>query len=229
MAKTIGVIGGMGPLATADFFNKIISLTPAKNDSEHIPVIVYNNTNIPDRTSAILGEGLSPTKELIHTAKTLKNMGADFLVMPCNTAHYYLKEIKENVDIPVIDMIEETVLIAKERGIRKIGLLATKGTIDSCVYTKMLEKHGVEYALPDEEGQKAITHVIYNGIKAGDYSIDVSSFQRAINRMTESGAEVMLLGCTELPLAFANWDFGVESVESSLVLAKKAVKLALEA
>ena len=136
--KTVGIIGGMGPLATVDLFGKIVNLTDAKCDNDHIHILIDNNTYIPDRTSYILGDGENPIDELVKSAKRLKNMGADFLIMPCNTAHYFYNDIINNVSIPFINMIEETANYINNKNIKKVGLLSTTGTINVKITILML-------------------------------------------------------------------------------------------
>jgi aspartate racemase len=109
MSKILGIIGGMGPLATVNLFNKIVINTDAQNDQEHIHMLVDNNINIPDRTAFLLGTGEDPTEELIKSAVRLEKAGADFLIMPCNTAHHFYEVIKEKINIDFLNMIEETV------------------------------------------------------------------------------------------------------------------------
>ena len=141
--KVIGIIGGMGPLATADLFKKIVLNTKAEKDQDHIRVLIDNNTNIPDRTGAILKGGADPIPELTKSAKVLSDMGADLLIMPCNTAHYFHKNVQDAVNIPVLHMIELTMEALKAQGIKKAGLLATDGTIQSGIYQNIFDKSGV--------------------------------------------------------------------------------------
>ena len=228
MSKTIGIIGGMGPLATVDLFGKIVANTTAANDREHIPVVIDNNTRIPDRTAGILHNGESPIREMVRSAVKLESMGADFLIMPCNTAHFFYNDIVKFVNIPMINMLEETAKAIKEMGIGKVGLLATNGTIESGVYATAFEKFNVEFVTPNEEHQKAVMDLIYNGVKAGNFSIDISAFRNTINYLVSEGVEYVVLGCTELPIAFEKWEFNVKSIDPTLVLAKSAIKYASE-
>ena len=125
MKKTIGIVGGMGPLATSDLFRKIVEITDAASDQEHVRVCIDNNTEIPDRTAAILKGGEDPVPEMVKSAVRLQGMGADVLIMPCNTAHYFYDRLTPFVDTPFLNMIEETAKEIKRRGIKKAGLLAT--------------------------------------------------------------------------------------------------------
>ena len=129
--KIIGIIGGMGPLATVHLFERIVLRTKAEKDQDHIRILIDNNTKIPDRTLAILGNEESPVNELVNSAKMLENSGADFLIMPCNTAHYFIEEIKKNISIPFINMPEEAVKHTYDKYGKDavVGIMATDGTI----------------------------------------------------------------------------------------------------
>ena len=133
MYKIIGVIGGMGPAATADLLNKITDVTDAKNDQEHVRVIIDSNINIPDRTEAILHGGADPLPELKASAELLEKAGADMIIIACNTAHYYLPELQESTPLPIISMPAETARLLKEKGVKKAAVLATDGTVKSSI------------------------------------------------------------------------------------------------
>jgi aspartate racemase len=225
MKKTIGIIGGMGPLATVKLFEKIVLYTRADADQDHPHTIIDSNTRIPDRTGYILQGGENPLGELVKSAVRLQEAGADFLVMPCNTAHYFYDEISNAVDIPFVNMIKETVsTIKKSFPGSKVGLLSTTGTISSGVYGRELENEGLEYVIPSGDHQDAIMELIYN-IKMGRYENDLTAFNGAIGELNAQGAGVMLLGCTELSVAGDMYEFpsGVGYVDALQVLAKKAV------
>lgn len=224
MKKTIGIIGGMGPLATCDLFRKIIDVTDAGCDQEHIRVCIDNNTEIPDRTAAILHGGADPVEQMVLSAKGLCAMGADVLIMPCNTAHYFYERVSEAVSIPFLHMIEETAAAIKAKGIRRVGLLATDGTVQSGVYAKAFEKAGISMMVPSAQGQKAVMGLIYEGVKAGNYRYNLDDFYAAMDALLDSGAETLVLGCTELPVAFDM--FGIERphIDPTKVLAAAAVK-----
>lgn len=228
MKKTIGIIGGMGPNAAIDLYEKIIEATPANSDNEHIHVFIDSNTNIPDRTSFILGKGKDPSIEIIRSAITLENIGADFLIMACNTAHYYYDKVATLVKIPVINMIEETAKELSSAKIKTVGLLATDGVIVSRVYSNVLESYGIKVICPEEEGQREVMNIIYKGIKASNYSIDTSGFKKVLEGLYERGAEVLILGCTELPIAFKKFSLSGAVFDPTRLLARKAVCLALQ-
>lgn len=221
--KTIGIIGGMGPLATADLFKKIVMNTKAENDREHIRIFIDNNPNIPDRTEAILHGGASPIKELTSSAMNLERMGADFLIMPCNTAHYFHAYIQSAVSIPVLNMIEITCKNLKIRGVKKAALLATDGTIKSGIYRDVFEREGIELIYPYENEQSLIMDMIYNGVKAGRHDYDVSSAKKIMNDLLLRGAESLILGCTEIPVAVEMYKLDYPAIDPTLELAKEAI------
>ena len=216
----------MGPLATVDLFNKIVLNTKAEKDQEHIRVVVDNNTNIPDRTKAILEKGEDPVKELVKSAKRLSKMGADFLIMPCNTAHYFHERVQKKVNIPLLNMLKITLNALKEQGVTKAGLLATDGTIQSGIYKTTFEGSGIELICPEDQGQKAVMDMIYKGVKAGVQDFDTAEVEKAIKELESKGAQVMILGCTELPLAVKMYNLDCKAVDPTLELAKAAIKTA---
>ena len=230
MYKIIGVIGGMGPAATADLLNKITDVTDAKNDQEHVRVIIDSNINIPDRTEAILHGGADPLPELKASAELLEKAGADMIIIACNTAHYYLPELQESTPLPIISMPAETARLLKEKGVKKAAVLATDGTVKSGVYQKVLDAEGIEAIYPDAEQQNLLMSLVYDYIKKG--IMDASKLPcREVKELCESlreqGAEALLLACTELPVAFSVMNLCDESViDPTRVLAAAAVKFA---
>ena len=224
--KTIGIIGGMGPLATADLFEKIVGHTKAACDQEHLHVVIDSNTNIPDRTAALLHGGADPLPELVKSAGRLEKMGADVLIMPCNTAHNYYDGIAAAVSVPVLHMVRLTAQALVERGVKKAGLLATDGTVRTGIYQRSFEGSGVELLTPDEAGQRAVMEMIYQGVKAGDMAFDAQPAQQAMERLLATGAEVLILGCTELPLAVKLYGIALPAVDPTLELALEAIRFA---
>ena len=225
--KTIGILGGMGPLATADLFRKIIVMTPATSDQQHIRVLVDSNTAIPDRTNAILAGGESPLPEMVRSAIGLEGMGADFLLMPCNTAHYFYDALLPYVRVPVLHMIRETLREARSRGFRRVGLLATDGTCQTGVYDAVFAGGGVELIKPDAEGQAEVMRVIYQGVKAGAAHYDTESLECVFAALEAKGAETLILGCTELPLAFGMYGIVHAAIDPASVLAAAAIREAM--
>lgn len=226
MKKTIGILGGMGPLATCDLMRKIIDHTEAANDQEHIHICVDNNTNIPDRTAAILHDGSNPLPEMIKSAVRLQAMGADVLVIPCNTAHFYLEEIRKYIDIPILSMLQETANYLHSQGVHCAAILATDGTIQCGLYDAVLEGANISPMHPDEEEQKLVMSLIYDCVKAGKACSDTQEIYAMEKRLSEQGAQVIILGCTELPVAFAQWENCIPVVDPTDILAMAAIRYA---
>lgn len=224
--KTVGIIGGMGPLATVDLFGKIVNLTEAKCDNEHIHILIDNNTYIPDRTSYIIGNGENPINELVKSAKRLKEMGADFLVMPCNTAHYFYDDIKSQISIPFINMIEETAIHIKDKNVEKVGLLSTTGTIKANVYDKIFDEYNIKVIKPSCENQEIIMDLIY-GVKQGKKDFEIDKIYNVLNDFIKDDIEYIILGCTELPVAFDLMKIKGNYIDPTEVLAKSAIKNAI--
>ena len=224
MRKTIGILGGMGPLATCDLFSKIIQITDASCDQEHVRICIDNNTEISDRTNAIIRQGKDPVPEMVKSAVRLQSFGADVLIMPCNTAHYFYDRILPFVDIPFLSMIDETAKAISDRGLRKIGLLATDGTLQTAVYEKAFKKRGISIVVPPPENQVHIMDLIYNGVKVGNKEIDTKPTQKTIDDLFRKGAQTLVLGCTELPVAFDLYGFDYPKTDPTLILASRAVQ-----
>ena len=224
MRKTIGILGGMGPLATCDLFSKIIQITDASCDQEHVRICIDNKTEISDRTNAIIRHGKDPVPEMVKSAVRLQSFGADVLIMPCNTAHYFYDRILPFVDIPFLSMIDETAKVISDRGLRKVGLLATDGTLQTAVYEKAFKKRGISIMVPPPENQVHIMDLIYNGVKAGNKEIDTKPTKKTIEDLFRKGAQTLVLGCTELPVAFDLYGFDYPKTDPTLILASRAVQ-----
>lgn len=198
MMKTIGIIGGMGPLATADLYRKMIEGTVAEKDQDHVHVIIDSNPWIPDRTEYILHGGPSPLPEIVNSIRRLEAAGCDFLIMPCNTAHHIIEEIKATTKIPFINMMEETVkYVAQKYPGEKVGLLATDGTVESGAYHKYFEAEHISVLTPKEH-QKDVMAFIYEGVKSGQLDMTLAGIEEAVKELKQQGATLFLLGCTEL-------------------------------
>ena len=225
--KTIGIIGGMGPLATADLYRRIILKTKAETDQEHIHVIIDGNTNIPDRTKSIISNGESPLNEMIKSAKNLENSGADFLIMSCNTAHYYYRDLCQVINIPFINMLEETVKFIEENYGKSViaGLLATDGTIATGIYDSYFDSANIKIIKPGDT-QKYVMEFIYEGIKKGNFQFGRENFFKAVDELAENGAEIFILGCTELSSAKDIFNFNGSFIDPLDVIAEKAINFA---
>jgi aspartate racemase len=227
--RIVGIIGGMGPEATADLYQEIIRATQARTDQEHIPVLIYSNPKIPDRTRAILEGGESPVPALLHSARVLESAGAGILAMPCNSAHYFLPRIQKETRIPWLDMILETYrhLSCSHPRIRTVGLLAASGTVKSGIYRSLFHAYGVETVVPDETCQERV-HASIMEVKAGRQDENTRrTFQSIGAGLVRAGAEAVILGCTEIPLAFDPSAVDYPTVNPTHVLAQAAVDWAL--
>lgn len=224
--KTIGIIGGMGPLATADLFEKIILHTKAACDQDHLRVMIDSNSGIPDRTAAILHGGADPVPELAASARGLERQGAELLLMPCNTAHYFYDAVQASVSVPVLHMIRLTARALEERGVRTAGLLATDGTVRTDIYQRCFEGTGIRLLIPDGLDQQAIMDLAYQGVKAGKRDYDTAAARAAMEALLRQGAETLILGCTELPLAMKMYGIDLPATDPTLELALAAIQQA---
>lgn len=222
--KIIGVVGGMGPDATVDLFQTIINKTPAAEDQDHYRILIYNNPKIPDRTEAILADGKNPLKELIKTAKVLEKAGASFLVMPCNTAHYFVEEMQNKLEIEIINMIKEVAVeINKDDKIKKAAIMGTKGIIETGIYNKELEKLGIEVLKPDQAEKNKLMEIIY-AIKSAKQTAEMQQeLSKIALSLINRGAEAVILGCTELPLLFDKDNFNYPLFIPQEILAERAI------
>lgn len=224
--QTVGILGGMGPEATCDLFMKIIKKTPAKRDQEHLRIIVDNNPQIPDRTAAILDNGEDPVPLLLKTARNLEQAGADFLVVPCNTAHYFHEAICSAVSIPVLHIMRETADTLSRMNISKAGLLASSGTVQTGLYNESLVSRDIEVVLPAEDEQKLVMDAIY-AIKAGEFDRSARLVRDVAQTLIRRGSQAIIAGCTEIPLVLRDGDIEKPVIDATLVLAKAAVRQAL--
>ena len=228
--KIIGILGGMGPEATADLYLRIIKATPAKRDQDHPRVIIYSNSKVPDRTAAILGTGPSPMPELIRAGKRLEEAGADFIIIPCNTAHYFVDQLQKELRVPIRHMIRLSAEAAhkKHPEVKKAGLLATDGTVKSGLYRTAYGEVDIEILEPTPEGQADVMKAIYQCVKAGNL-IDGSFLLRGVtNKLVAAGAELIICGCTEVSLVLKQGDLTVPLLDPLQVIAEAAVAEALQ-
>lgn len=228
--RPVGVIGGVGPQATAYFLDKVVRLTEAARDQDHVDLVVLNHATIPDRTDFILGRSTQdPGPVMAEDARRLERFGVSFLVLPCNTAHHFTEEIEAAVEVPLVSIIEETVAEARRRvpGLERVGLLATSGTARAEVYQRALAAQGLATVLPDEADQALVMRIIYEQVKAGR-PVDLPLFQGVVDRLREQGAQVVVLGCTELSIVAADFDLLTDPtlVDSLDVLARRTIERA---
>lgn len=225
--QTIGILGGMGPEATSELFNRIIRKTPVKRDQDHINIVIINDPKIPDRTEYILGHGENPIPKLIENLNKLKISGADIALIPCMTAHSFFSELQKKSPIPIVNAIElvESYL-SNMPNIERVGLLATRGTYKSRVFQKYLTK---EVVVPMEDDQKFLMEIIYgpNGIKAGNTSREqLNKIKKIIERL--DGIQAVIAGCTELSLIMNGKYMKLPVIDPLSILAEHAIDLGIE-
>ena len=225
MKKSIGILGGMGPLATADLLRKIVTMTKAGCDNEHIRIYIDDNASIPDRTAAILSGGPDPVPVMADSLRKLESCGADCIIMPCNTAHYFLPRLQEQTQVPFISMLAET---AKACALRFPGktacVLATRGTLASGLYERALEAEGVSCILPDEAQRDVLMYAIYDCVKGGKPLETVRQPMEALLAdLSARGADYFILGCTELPIVAQELALPGDFIDPTSELAKAAI------
>ena len=223
MSKLVGVIGGMGPMATTKFMELVINNTKAEKDQDNVDMLVCQYSSTPDRTAYILGNSNEdPGEAMIKAAKLLESEKCDFLVMPCNTATFFYDKIAKEISVPLINIAEETVKQKIKMGAKKIGLMATDGTIKASVYDQYIPE-GITLFKPDEEHQKRIMDVIYKEVKQ-NLIPNKENFIDIINYFKNNGCDVVVMGCTELSVAVEQLDIDDPMVVDSLtVLAKLTI------
>lgn len=219
----LGVIGGLGPMATAYYLELVIRMTDAARDQEHPEIIILNIPSIPDRTAYILGRSQeSPLEPMVELGKQLKDLGATVLATPCITAHYFHEALQEGIGLPLIHGIRCTAQTLRDAGVRKVGLMATDGTVQSGIFQRQVEELGMELVLPGEEGQRGVMTLIYDQVKAG-LEPDMALFATIRDELRSKGAQAVVLGCTELSLLKKQQDLGGGILDALEVLAKESV------
>lgn len=224
--KTVGILGGMGPEATADLFMKIIKATPAKKDQEHFRVVMDSNPKIPDRTAFILGKGEDPRPLLLAGAKNLERLGASFIVIPCNTAHYFHKAIQDSVGVRVLNIMDEVAGHLSGKA-QRVGILASTGTLTTRLYENALARCGIETVLPQGTDQDEVMRAIY-AVKAGELDIGKEIALEQGRKLVAAGAQAVVAGCTEIPLVLKEGDLEVPVIDATTILAQSAVRFASE-
>ena len=221
--EILGVIGGLGPGATAHFMDLVINMTDVKTDQEHLPMIVYNMPFIPDRTAYILDNTKeNPLPKMLEVGKSLCAQGVRRIAVPCVTAHYFIEEMEKEIAVPIINGVRETVAHLKENGVQKVGIMATDGTIQSGIFHRELEKQGLTPISPSAEAQKDVMHLIFKNIKAGKRA-NMERFFAAAEDLRNQGAKAIVLGCTELSLIKRDEKIGPGFIDAMEVLARESL------
>ena len=220
----LGVLGGMGPQATQVFYQFVLDRTDAARDQEHLPAVILSDTGIPDRTAAILsGDTEGVYRRLLEDARLLENCGCTAIAIPCNTSHYFVDRLQEDVGIPILHMIREAAAALAALGKRRPGILATDGTIQTGLYQKECAAFGLEAAAPDPDTQKLVMSIIYDEIKQGEKGSrdKFSKIDKAIRRL---GCDCAVLACTELSVFATYHPLPPFYVDAMAVLAERAVE-----
>ena len=221
--KVLGVIGGLGPMATVYFLQLLTQMSQAGIDQEHMEILIHSKPQIPDRTRYILGQSEeSPLPGMIQVGRQLAEQGAEILAIPCITAHYFHGQLEEGIGIPVINAPVETADYLKQQGISKAGIMATNGTIESGLFQQTLSECQIEAIIPSNAAQDKVMSLIYDNVKAGK-AIEMDSFYRVSEELFDRGAQVILLACTELSLIKRDFPLSDSYLDVMEVLARKAV------
>lgn len=219
----IGVLGGMGPLATLDFMHKLMAATPAAHDQEHLPLLVSSIPQVPDRTAAFLGEGESPLPALIASGRRLVDGGAALVVMPCNTAHLWFDPLRAALGVPMLHIVDVALAEARRRAGRgvPVGLLATEATLASGLYTARAAE--VDWRLPTPAEREGWITPGIAAVKAGDLARGRALLGEAATALAARGAQALVLGCTEIPLVVDAGTAPVPVIDATAALARATV------
>ena len=232
--KKLGIVGGMGSYAAAFLFSRLIESTPAKTDQEYIDTVLHNNTAVPDRTQGILYGGDSPLPELKRSVVLLNNVGVDYIIFACMTSHYFIPELQKLSKAKIIDGIEETARYIKDRldHVKKVGILATTGTLRVGIFQNKLGPLGIEsILLNDKDQQMYFTDPVYKdwGIKAGNTKGKPRKrLLKGADVLLEMGSEAIIAGCTEVPLVLNQRDLPVPLIDTIEIIVKAAINQCLD-
>lgn len=220
---TLGVIGGLGPMATARFMEMVTGMTDAACDQDHIEMLIHSCPRIPDRTAYILGRSSEdPVAPMVRVGNGLAEQGADCIAIPCVTAHYFLDQLSDGIRIPVINAVGETGKELKRHGVEKAGVMATDGTVQTGLFQNAFSEMGIATAVPDGRCQQYVMDVIYKNIKQGTPA-DLDKFWEAADNLRRKGAQVLILGCTELSLVNGAEGPGSGFLDAMEVLARSSL------
>lgn len=221
--KTLGIIGGLGPMATVYYMQLIVQMTQAATDQEHMDMIVWNHPSIPDRTAYILDRTKpSPLPPIRELAQKLESLGAGCIAIPCITSHYFYEDFSHSVSVPFLNIVRETAMHLKENGIKKAGIMATTGTVRTELFQTALAEQGIAAVLPDPSHQEMVMDIIYNHVKAGK-PVNPSEFREVATHLFRRESECNILGCTELSLLKRDYAIGEGFLDALEVLAKASI------
>lgn len=223
MSKILGVLGGMGPLATVDFLKKLIEETPATRDQEHVPVVAYSVPQMPERPPAIIGNGESPLPHMLEGVHTLKRAGATAVAIACNTAHYWYDDLVTEGGLPILHIADAACAMLGD--VRRVGLLATEGTVAAGFFQSRLAARGIECVLSIPDDQRTLVLPTIEHVKRNELVQAHALALQAARRLLENGAQSVVMGCTEIPLAidYAASDASVHCIDATRALARACV------
>lgn len=228
--KTIGVLGGMGAAASADFYKQLVEIAQkkygAQNDDDFPPMWIYN-LPVKDFNEKGFVNPASVKKQLIKSAQMLEKAGSDFITIPCNTVHYFYKEIQDAVKIPVLNILDITVSAVKKSGFKKISLLNSLSTKNYKLYENAFKSQGITACVTTKEEQKKVNKTIGNVISGSQGKNDIAQLSKIIARHKKDGAQAVVLGCTELPLAFSQKNSKLKVFNTTALLAEATFKESL--
>ncbi len=227
MSGPLGVIGGMGPFASAYFYKRLTQLQSTENEQDYIDILLYSKPSIPDRTKFILGKSPEdPLAAMLEAGRVLENAGVKCIAIPCCTAHFFYKRLTENLRVPVLNIVKETAARLTEAGVTKAGLMATDGTVKARVFQEEFTQSGIETVNLEEKSQESLMEFIYKSAKRG-VKPDTGLLKKLSGELFDAGAEKVILGCTELSLAGTDWQ-SERHVDALELLAKAALDYMLK-
>jgi aspartate racemase len=232
--KTIGILGGMGPEATVDCFDKIIKNTPAAKDQDHLRVVIDSNPKVPDRTAAIIGNGESPVPVIVSGCRALARAGADFIIIPCVSAHVFLSEIQPQIELPVLSIFDAVAesLTRDHPSINTVGLMGTTGTLSGGLFQRRLGKEKVNTLVCDDGMQSKVMKAIYDIKNAhaprtrSEITTDLIAAAESLIARKPEGAQGIIAGCTEIPLALKQEHLAVPYFDAVTIMARAAIMMA---
>lgn len=224
----IGVFGGMGPSATVDFLDKLVQLTPASRDQDHLPIILASLPHVHDRSSAILGQGRDPLPQLLAGIAMLNEASVGLIVIPCNSSHHWFDEMSRSSKAPLLHIAKTCVEAVPSQGSGRVALFATRGALASGFYQRELRSRGVDFMLAEAAGAQEQVDSCIHDVKAGRLESAGAHLTRACSLVARQGATTLIMACTELPIATRYADVsGLTLIDSSLELARAAVAFAM--
>lgn len=229
-SRLVGILGGMGPRATVDFYDKLVSLTPATRDQDHVRVVIWADSAVPSRQEALLGQGKDPTPWLEEGVRHLMAAGAELLVVPCNTVHAFLGPVMVGQPVEFISIIDTTIDAVRQRGVHRVGLLATDGALASGLFQTGLDGVGIDCLLPDAGGQRFVMELV-EAVKAGGVPPSLrQGLADLLSQMDSQGATTIIAGCTEISSVVGGLpgDLAARVVDPSRELAVATIERAFQ-